>query len=519
MAQDSSKFNRSGAMATQHQRRQSMPIPIATHPINPTIITTPPSASTSNSTGFSRFNFKRRSQNPGMLLPGGSEDYELTFLDRFQGWVDKLVVLVPRSRRQLRYLLLILLGLYVVISLLVSQNMRTVMTIARWKYDNWDMNANLRRCQYRKEPMLFVDDSRRVLLIWEMNCNKTDLSVAWSASVEESVLIESTPGAHEAPVQIQFLDSSHFVYTAKLDDLPTHNTPVTYTIRPIRREGHYLRSYTFQHWARPPSLADREVLRIGAISDNQCEVKQFMKVLRKMREHSPVDYLIHAGDAVQDHDSLDNWQTDFWAPLTHFKIGQQTPILYTHGNHDYDAKGAYPYTGKRTWHAYTLSGIRFIVLDSNLDVPEQDDWLKRELQSPESREAWFRVVLVHISPYTQYWEKEAWFNKEEQRWGSFVRERYVDLFKQYGVDLVISGHQHNYMRGQDDHTVYTIIGGAGGTLDKEQVEDYSVWEQGKVRFRHHYVLIKLTGDRRLIWEAYDADCGSLMDAFVINSRA
>ncbi|KAG0234141.1 hypothetical protein BGW42_006882 [Actinomortierella wolfii] len=511
MAHDSNKFNRSGGMATQHQRRQSMPAPIATHNINPTIITTPPSASSATSNGFARFNFKRRSQNPMMLLPGGPLGYEASFLDRLQLYVENLIAMVPRSRRQLKYPFLIALALYFVFSYLLSQNMWTLVKIMHFKYNNWDMNAGLRRCQYRKEPMLFVKDSRNVLLIWEMNCKKSDLTVAWSPSIEENVFIESTRDAREARIEMQLLDNNHVVYTATLGELPTHNSHITYTIRPDDRESHYMRSFTFRHWPVPPSFAEREVLRIGAISDNQCEVRQFMQVLRKLREHSPVDYLIHAGDAVQDHDSLDNWQTDFWDPLTYYKIGQQTPILYTHGNHDHDPKGLYPYTGRRTWHAYTLSGIRFIVLDSNLDTQEQDEWLKRELESPESRNAWFRIVL--------YWEKSAWFDKEERLWGSFVRERYVELFRKHSVDLVISGHQHNYMRGQDDSTVYTIIGGAGGAIDKEQVEDYTVWEQGKTKFRHHYVLIKLTGDRRLIWEAYDADCGSLLDAFVLKSRA
>ncbi|KAG0252004.1 hypothetical protein BGZ95_006734, partial [Linnemannia exigua] len=117
-----------------------------------------------------------------------------------------------------------------------------------------------------------------------------------------------------------------------------------------------------------------------------------------------------------------------------------------------------------------------------------------------------------------YWEKGAWEGKGEKHWGSFVRDRYVPLFQQHNVDLVISGHQHNYMRGQDDHMVYTIIGGAGGALDSEQVEDYPAWVGGKVKIRHHYVLMKITGDRRLIWEAYDADCGSRLDAFVLHSR-
>ncbi|KAF9915235.1 hypothetical protein BX616_006598 [Lobosporangium transversale] len=494
-------------MGRQHQRRQSMPAPapISTN-VQPTIIATPPSAT---GTGLSaRFH----SRHP-MMLHGPNS----TLSDR----IDKILSFIPRRRRQIRYPIILGLGLYAFLVYLYFQDMSTWSAIAGFKIKNWAFNWDVKRCSYRKDPMLFVKDTSTVLVIWEMNCKLPDMGLTWvSSSSTSSNRMDSGNIGNVGQAMTSFLsiDKLHVVYTATISGMPSVNSNITYSINPPRAMSHLFRSYTFSHLPNPPLLADREIARFGAVSDNQCEVAQFIKVLKAMTEHHKIDYLIHAGDAVQDYNSLDNWQTDFASPLSYFKIGQTTPLIYTHGNHDYDPQGLYHYTGRRTWHAYTVAGIRFIVLDSNLDSREQDRWLEEELKSEASRKAWFRLVLVHISPYTQYWEKNAWENKGEKQWGSFVRTRYVPLFQQHNVDLVISGHQHNYMRGQDDYMVYTVIGGAGGALDTEQVEDYSVWKAGKTKFRHHYVLMKVTGDRRLIWEVYDADCGSRLDAFVLHSR-
>ncbi|KAI1314515.1 hypothetical protein EDD11_002031 [Mortierella claussenii] len=497
-----SNYNASKAgMAT---RRQSMPAPspISTN-VQPTIIATPPSA-----TGLG-LGARFHSRHP-MMLHGGADS-------RISDWINYFLSFIPRRRRQIRYPIVICLALYAFLAYLYFQGVSTWSTLAGFKIKNWAFNWDVKRCSYRKDPMLFVKDSSTVLVIWEMNCKLPDMGLSWVSSSSRATPDEAD-NLGQGSTTFTALDKMHVVYTATLTGMPSVNSNITYSINPPRAMSHLFRSYTFSHLPNPPSLADREIARFGAISDNQCEVALFLKVLKAMTEHHKIDYLIHAGDAVQDHDSLDNWQTDFASPLSYFKLGQTTPLIYTHGNHDYDRQGMYHYTGKRTWHAYTVAGVRFIVLDSNLDSREQDQWLEDELKSDASRQAWFRVVLVHISPYTQYWEKDAWVNKGEKHWGEFVRTRYVPLFQQYNVDLVISGHQHNYMRGQDDHMVYTIIGGAGGALDMEQVEDYSVWTGGKTKFRHHYVLMKVTGDRRLIWEAYDADCGTRLDAFVLHSR-
>jgi hypothetical protein len=41
--------------------------------------------------------------------------------------------------------------------------------------------------------------------------------------------------------------------------------------------------------------------------------------------------------------------------------------------------------------------------------------------------------------------------------------RWVPLFEQYGVDLVLSGHDHNYQRFASRHDVRYIVHGGGNT--------------------------------------------------------
>jgi hypothetical protein len=112
-----------------------------------------------------------------------------------------------------------------------------------------------------------------------------------------------------------------------------------------------------------------------------------------------------------------------------------------------------------------------------------------------------------------------------------VRDRFVPLFHEHDASLVVSGHQHAYSRGflptslapvffsapssesvdpetmraarraviEDSHdddergVTYAIIGGAGGTLDYERVEDWG-WMEASITGRHHFVSISLELD-------------------------
>lgn len=90
----------------------------------------------------------------------------------------------------------------------------------------------------------------------------------------------------------------------------------------------------------------------------------------------------------------------------------------------------------------------------------------------------------------EFWEEEAWNEKGESDWGAFVRLKYVPLFEQYGVDLVIGGHSHIYQRGSRNGVHYLVVGGGGAA----PLEDTRVVRLGDCSFAHNVTDDCLTSD-------------------------
>ena len=95
-----------------------------------------------------------------------------------------------------------------------------------------------------------------------------------------------------------------------------------------------------------------------------------------------------------------------------------------------------------------------------------------------------------------------------------MRNDWVPLLAQGNVDVVISGHAHNYNRGTTNGVTYIISGGGGGTLDTERVAN---WPLFTVEYsRYHYGLMEVDGNT-MLWQAFDNN-NQLIDMLVLPSR-
>lgn len=276
-------------------------------------------------------------------------------------------------------------------------------------------------------------------------------------------------------------------------------------------------------WVSDPAVLDlsalsqnKQPLRIGVLGDNQFAAVRFSKVLNRMVSTAgKLDMMIHLGDAVQDAASARAWSTDFWYPVGHYGL-LDLPWVLLRGNHD--APSVYTsipqVTGNIGYTSFYLArtSTYFVVLDSNTDSELQDRFLEAELKSDRAQSASRRIVLVHIPPYVEYWAPKSW-NNGERLWGQFVRTKWVPIFQAQHVDLVISGHQHNYQRSQDHGVTYLIAGGAGGTLDHERVEDYHLQNPLTI-VQHHFGVLELDEQAGIRWKLYLMD-GTLADDFII----
>ncbi|KAK9767318.1 hypothetical protein K7432_002979 [Basidiobolus ranarum] len=422
----------------------------------------------------------------GLPLPSTTNTKSSTIKDKL-GWGFRKIWLRRRKYGCLCFLVIILyiaLGTLAHLVLLAKYHLKNSIFDEGWT------------CDYRKEPMLQVLDTNHVSVVWETSCLMKNMRIQWGLAEDsyKSILVE--------PV---YVDQNHFVYTTKLGPLEEIGN---YTYQITSKSGS-LRKFSFQYH---PANSD-QAIRVAAFSDNQFGLGIFNKLAPLIAAHKP-NFLVHAGDAVQQVENLQQWQTDFFGPLTQYDLAQTAPMIYARGNHDFEPEGHYVYTHNQTWFSFNTGNTRWIVLDSNLDKSEQDEWLKKELSSEEFRSAKFRIVVVHIPPFMEFWDPVTW-EKGEKHWGEFIRLRYSKLMEESGVDLVISGHQHSYQRGFHNNTMYTIIGGAGGELDYERVEDWKMYS--KAESQHHYVIIDIY-KTTLKWTVYNAN-NVIIDEYQLESRS
>jgi 3',5'-cyclic AMP phosphodiesterase CpdA len=144
-----------------------------------------------------------------------------------------------------------------------------------------------------------------------------------------------------------------------------------------------------------------------------------------------------------------NWQKSFgWARRSGVRVGG---VL---GNHDYETgRGAYELAtlgmpGRYYTRRLGDGEVQLFFLDSKSVSATQTAWLEQQLS--ESVATW-KIAVFHHPPYTCGGHA-----------GNLdIARRWVPLFEDYGVQLVLSGHDHNYQRFAARNGVTYVVDGGG----------------------------------------------------------
>ncbi|CCG81666.1 protein of unknown function [Taphrina deformans PYCC 5710] len=365
-----------------------------------------------------------------------------------------------------------------------------------------------------KKPLLQVVSGQAIDVVFEIRHDLAQFLV--SSPEEESPVTLYWAIDGKGPVTASAASILHdendnaFVFRARIAHLLLAQSTFSYHIEIGTWRSEVYRSNLFAPSIKP------NVLLFGVIGDNQFAAVKFSKILNRLRSTTGyLDAFIHLGDAVQDAVSARAWSTDFWDPLARNGMLDR-PWIMLRGNHDAPSVYTSSPRGKDS-SGYTSFLIEatntfIMILDSNNDSGLQDRHIKSSLASDAAQSATRRIVLVHIPPFVEYWDPGPW-RAGEKMWGAFVRDKWVPIFAAQNVDLVISGHQHNYQRGRKQGIMYVIAGGAGGTLDHDKVEDYSL-DDGLTIIDHHFGVLELDIQGGIHWRLFLED-GTMADEFVI----
>jgi 3',5'-cyclic AMP phosphodiesterase CpdA len=150
------------------------------------------------------------------------------------------------------------------------------------------------------------------------------------------------------------------------------------------------------------------------------------------------------------------------------------------------------------WWSADLGDVLLVGLDSNQPgTAEQLQWLESTLSG--SRERW-KIVALHHGPFSSGYQGSA----------SGVRDSFTPLFAQYGVQLVLSGHEHDYERTVAIDGVTYIVSGAGAEVRRTGTEEYTAYAAATF----HFVDVNVFSDRIYV-QAIDHD-GRRFDDVVID---
>ncbi len=239
---------------------------------------------------------------------------------------------------------------------------------------------------------------------------------------------------------------------------------------------------------------------VGDIGSSDVNSARTAVTIDKLASQRPFDGLILLGDNV--------YPSGDPAMLDEVLFGPYGPVLETGaellavlGNHDSLEGNAVPQLEALgmpdRWYSREVEDVLFIGLDSMLaSSPGQAEWLEETLAASGAK---WKIAAMHHPPYS------AGIHGSEEP----VRAAFAPLFEKYGVQLVLSGHDHDYQRSFEQNGVTYVVSGGAAKTRKTAEADFTAAAWSTL----HFVDLAVWDDRMEL-RAVDQD-GRVFDEAVI----
>ncbi|MDH5179385.1 MAG: metallophosphoesterase family protein [Gammaproteobacteria bacterium] len=170
-----------------------------------------------------------------------------------------------------------------------------------------------------------------------------------------------------------------------------------------------------------------------------------------------LDLILTTGDNAYTSGENKQYQTAFFEPFE--SVLRNIPVWPAYGNHDarrwaYFDLFMFPTRGEsgglesgtENYFSFDYGDVHFVMLDSESTSRRADgamhEWLRRDLAA--NRKKWL-IAVFHHPPYTRGTHNSDDAGDSRGRMQD-MRETFLPVLEQAGVDLVFSGHSHMYER-------------------------------------------------------------------------
>lgn len=246
----------------------------------------------------------------------------------------------------------------------------------------------------------------------------------------------------------------------------------------------------------PPDVPDEPgAWRFAAIGDYGAGTRHLGKVARNLAA-SGAGLVITAGDNVYPSGRWQDYERN-WEPHMG-PVARSRRFMPALGNHDMYRDDLRPYFGHfphlkgMPYYTFVERDAQFFALDSDQDLRRgsaQLKWLERALAT--SRSPW-KVVYLH---YPMFGSSEDGYRE--------ISESVQPLLERHGVQLVVAGHEHNYLRARPRGGVTHLLTGGGGQRVYPFLSKQPAHLAQRAAAYHH--LEMSVGRTRMVVRAVDED--------------
>ena len=225
--------------------------------------------------------------------------------------------------------------------------------------------------------------------------------------------------------------------------------------------------------------------------------------LLQFRQRFPFTFALMLGDNMYGSERPQDYSRKFEQPYKAL-LDAKVEFNAALGNHDDPNQRFYKLfnLGGERYRTFKKENVRFFVLDSNYMDPEQTKWLEKQLEASGSD---WKIPYFHHPLYTSATR------------GPNIELRAVlePLFVKYGVDVVLTGHEHLYERVKPQKGIHYFVAGGSAKLRSGDLRKTDLTEVGYDRDRT-FMLMEVSGDE-LYFQTINR-AGTTIDKGVIRRR-
>jgi len=228
-------------------------------------------------------------------------------------------------------------------------------------------------------------------------------------------------------------------------------------------------------------------VRFAVIGDNgtgdspEYEIAQEMETYRKT---VGFDFVAMMGDNIYGGHKPKDFERKFEEPYKPL-LDSGVKFYACLGNHDDSNEVLYKPFNMNGQHYYSFKkgDVQFFVLDSNYMDSAQLDWIEQQLSGSNAK---WKIAYFHHPLYS-----DGRFHGPDLD----LRKQLMPIFEKYGLNVVLSGHEHVYERFKPEEGIYFFLVGNSGELRYHNLRPGSDIMAAGFDTDRTFMLIEISGDK------------------------